>query len=155
MENTKFKLSRVKNPPISNNCYRIFLLVNVVFLFVGCASQRPVFYPNNQFNTAGKTVSKQDVDECMKNAAAYGIKTQPVKKVAGGSAVGAATGAAVGSATGAVRGHAGRGAAAGAAGGAAGGFMWGLFSAKKVDPVQKNFVEECLRLKGYKVIGWK
>ncbi len=57
--------------------------------------------------------------------------------------------------TGAVRGHAGRGAAAGAAGGAAGGFMWGLFSAKKVDPVQKNFVEECLRLKGYKVIGWK
>ena len=155
MENTKFKLSRVKNPPISNNCYRIFLLVNVVFLFVGCASQRPVFYPNNQFNTAGKTVSKQDVDECMKNAAAYGIKTQPVKKVASGSAVGAATGAAVGSATGAVRGHAGRGAAAGAAGGAAGGFMWGLFSAKKVDPVQKNFVEECLRLKGYKVIGWK
>ncbi len=155
MENTKFKLSRVKNPPISNNCYRIFLLVNVVFLFVGCASQRPVFYPNNQFNTAGKTVSKQDVDECMKSASAYGIKTQPVKKVAGGSTVGAATGAAVGSAAGAVRGHAGRGAAAGAAGGAAGGFMWGLFNAKKVDPVQKNFVEECLRLKGYKVIGWK
>ena len=155
MENTRFKLSRVKSSLISNNCYLIFLLVNVVFLFVGCASQRPVFYPNNQFNTAGKTVSKQDVDECMKSASAYGIKTQPVKKVAGGSAVGTATGAAVGSATGAVRGHAGRGAAAGAAGGAAGGFMWGLFNAKKVDPVQKNFVEECLRLKGYKVIGWK
>ncbi len=155
MENTKFKLSRVKSPLISNNCYLIFLLVNVVFLFVGCASQRPVFYPNNQFNAVGKTVSKQDVDECMKSASAYGIKTQPVKKVAGGSAVGAATGAAVGSATGAVRGHAGRGAAAGAAGGAAGGFMWGLFNAKKVDPVQKKFVEECLRLKGYKVIGWK
>ena len=155
MENTKFKLSRVKSSLISNNCYLIFLLVNVVFLFVGCASQRPVFYPNNQFNTVGKTVSKQDVDECMKSASAYGIKTQPVKKVAGGSAVGTATGAAVGSATGAVRGHAGRGAAAGAAGGAAGGFMWGLFNAKKVDPVQKRFVEECLRLKGYKVIGWK
>ncbi|MHC4269551.1 MAG: hypothetical protein ACYSWS_00015 [Planctomycetota bacterium] len=52
-------------------------------------------------------------------------------------------------------GRAGRGAAMGAAGGATGGFMWGLFNAKEVDPVQKNFVEECLRLKGYKVIGWK
>lgn len=155
MGNIKFKLSRVKNSPISNNCYRFFLLVNVVFLFVGCASQRPVLYPNNQFNTVGKTVSKQDVDECMKLASAYGIKTQPVKKVAGRSALGTASGAAVGSATGAVTGSAGRGAAAGAAGGFTGGFMWGLFNAKKVDPVQKNFVEECLRRKGYKVIGWK
>ena len=51
------------------------------------------------------------------------------------------------SATGAVTGRAGRGAAAGAAGGFTGGFMWGLFNAKKVDPVQKNFVEKCLRLK--------
>ena len=135
--------------------FQTFLLVNVIFLFLGCTSQRPVLYPNNQFNTVGKTVSKQDVDECMKLASAYGIKTQPVKKVAGRSALGAAMGAAVGSATGAVAGSAGRGAAAGAAGGSTGGFMWGLFKAKKVDPVQKNFVEECLRLKGYKVIGWK
>jgi len=149
------KLSRVKNSPMSKNCYQFFLLVNVVFLFVGCASQRPVLYPNNQFNTVGKTVSKQDVDECMKLASSYGIKTQPVKNIAGRSALGAAMGAAVGSATGAVAGSAGRGAATGAAGGATGGFMWGLFNAKKVDPVQKNFVEECLRLKGYKVIGWK
>ncbi len=155
MENSKFNLPRVKNSPMSNNCYQFFLLVNIVFLFVGCASQRPVLYPNNQFNTVGKTVSMQDVDECMKLASAYGIKTQPVKKVASRTALGAAMGAAVGSATGAVSGSAGRGAAAGAAGGSTGGFMWGLFKAKKVDPVQKNFVEECLRLKGYKVIGWK
>ncbi len=140
---------------MSNNYCRIFLLTNVVFLFVGCASQRPVLYPDNQFNTVGKTVAKQDADECMKLASAHGIKTQPVKKVAGRSAIGTASGAAVGSASGAVTGRAGRGAAAGAAGGFTGGFMWGLFNAKKVDPVQKNFVEECLRSKGYKVIGWK
>ena len=140
---------------MSNNCYRNFLLINAVFLFVGCASQRPVFYPNNQFNTVGKTVAKKDVDECMTLASAHGAKTQPVKKVATSSTIGTASGAAVGSATGAVRGRAGRGAAVGAAGGLTGGFMWGLFNAKKVDPVQKNFVEECLRLKGYKVIGWK
>ncbi len=138
-----------------NKYYRILLLINVVFLFVGCASQRPVLYPNNQFNTVGETVAMQDVEECMKRASAYGIKTQPVKKVAGSSALGTASGAAVGSATGAVTGRAARGAASGAAGGFAGGFMWGLFKVKKVDPVQKNFVNECLRLKGYKVIGWK
>ncbi|MCP5004556.1 MAG: hypothetical protein GY941_11565 [Planctomycetes bacterium] len=140
---------------MSNNRYLTFLLFNVVFLFVGCASQRPVLYPNNQFNTVGKTVAKQDVDECVKLASTHGIKNQPIKKIAGRSALGTASGAAVGSATGAVTGRAGRGAAAGAAGGFAGGFMWGLFNAKKVDSVQKNFVEECLRLKGYKVIGWK
>ncbi len=131
------------------------VIILIVFLFSGCASQRPVLYPNNQFNTVGKNVSKQDVDGCMKLAAAHGIKTQPVKKVVGRSAIGAASGAAVGSATGAVTGNAGRSAAVGAAGGGTGGFMWGLFNAKKVDPVQKRFVEECLRLKGYKVIGWK
>ncbi len=140
---------------VSKNCYRNFLLFNFVFFVIGCASQRPVLYPNNQFNTVGKTVAKQDVDECMKLASTSGIKTQPVKKVASRSALGTASGAAVGGATGAVAGRAGRGAAAGAAGGFTGGFMWGLFNAKKVDPVQKNFVEECLRLKGYKVIGWK
>ncbi len=155
MENSKSKLPRTKNSPISNNYYHIFLLVNVLFLFVGCASQRPILYPNNQYNTVGKTVSKQDIDDCMKFASASGVNTQPIKKVAGRSALGTASGAAVGSATGAVTGSAGRGAAAGAAGGLAGGFMWGLFNAKEVDPVQKNFVEECLRQKGYKVIGWK
>ncbi len=67
---------------MSNNGYWIFLLISVVFLFVGCASQRPVLYPNNQFNTVVKTVAKQDVDECMNLASASGIKTQPVKKVA-------------------------------------------------------------------------
>ncbi len=42
--------------------YRSFMLINIIFLFVGCASQRPVLYPNNQFNTVGNTVAKQDVD---------------------------------------------------------------------------------------------
>ena len=87
---------------MSNNGYRMFFLINIVFLFVGCASQRPVLYPNNQFNTVGKTVAKQDIDECMRLASAHGIKTQPAKKVAGSSAIGTASGAAVGSATGAV-----------------------------------------------------
>ncbi len=140
---------------MNNSCYRIILFVSVVSLFVGCASQRPVLYPDNHFNMVGEAASRQDIDECMKSASAHGIKTQSAKNVASRSAIGTASGAAVGSATGAVAGSAGRGASRGAAGGLAGGFMWGLFSAKKVDPLEKNFVNECLRSKGYKVIGWK
>ena len=138
-----------------NNCYRMFILVVIVFLFLGCALQRPVLYPNNRFNAVGETIAKQDIDECMELASAAGLQTDSGKKIAGNTMVGAASGAAVGGAAGAVAGAVGSGAATGGAGGAAGGFMWGLFHAKEVDPTHKRFVEECLNTKGYKVIGWK
>ncbi len=149
MENCKSRLSKVVN------AQRIILLVVVIFLFVGCASQRPVLYPNSQFNRVGESVSKQDIDACMRLAATHGAKTQPARNVAGRTAIIGTTGAAIGAASGAVTGNAARGAATGAAGGAAGGFMWGLFNVNKVDSLQKSFVEECLRLKGYRIIGWK
>ena len=134
---------------------RMFILMNILLLSVGCASQRPVLYPNNRLNAVGETVAKQEIDECMELASSVGLKTKSRRKIAGQTVAGAATGAAVGGATGAIAGHAGRGAATGAAGGTAGGFMWGLFHAKEVDPIQKRYVEECLSAKGYKIIGWK
>ncbi len=140
---------------MSKNSIRVFLLINSLFLFVGCALQRPVLYPNNQLNAVGKTAANYDIDQCIALAEASGIKTSQGKNIGGKTATGTVSGAAIGSATGAVVGHAGRGAASGAAGGAAGGIMWGLFRAKEVDPTQKRFIEECLRSKGYKVIGWK
>ena len=136
-------------------CHRMILIVIILLLSVGCASQRPVLYPNNHFIAVGETVAKQEIDECMKLATSAGLKTKSGRKIAGQTVAGAATGAAVGGATGAIAGHAGRGAATGAAGGTAGGFMWGLFHAKEVDPIQKRYVEECLSAKGYKIIGWK
>ena len=52
-------------------------------------------------------------------------------------------------------GSAGRGAAAGAAGGGARSFLHGLFRWRDPDPIERNFVQECLRQRGYHVIGWR
>lgn len=140
---------------MSNNLRRVAFFMSTLFLFAGCAMQRPVLYPNSQLKAVGETVAKQDIDLCIDLAASSGVKTKPGKRLVGTTATGSVSGAAIGSAAGAVAGHAGRGAASGAAGGAAGGIVWGLFRAKEVDPIQKRFVEECLRSKGYNVIGWK
>ncbi|MGR3318389.1 MAG: hypothetical protein ACUZ8O_07885 [Candidatus Anammoxibacter sp.] len=100
-------------------------------------------------------MAKQDIDECMRLASQAGVGTNPGKKLVGQTVIGAASGAAVGAAAGAIRGNAGGGAAIGAAGGGSGAFMWGLFGVNETDPIQKRYVEECLRGKGYQTIGWK
>lgn len=127
-----------------------------------CSAQRPVLYPNDQYNRAGKDVAEQDVAECMRKADAYvesgAASADSAKKVAGSTAVGAAGGAAVGAVGGAISGNAGEGAAVGAATGATAGLLGGLFgvfSSSGPDPVYANFVDRCLREKGYEPIGWK
>ena len=140
---------------MKNVSYLFFVFLLIFISFIGCASQRPVLYPNDKLKNVGDAIAKQDIEECLRLSIDSGVQTETGKKVAGKTVVGAASGAAVGAATGAVTGHAGRGAATGAAGGTAGGFMWGLFHAKELDPMQRRFVEECLRQKGYKIIGWE
>jgi hypothetical protein len=48
----------------------------------------------------------------------------------------------------------GRAAGAGAAGGATAGAVSGTFDANDPDQIFKNYVNRCLREKGYDVIGW-
>ncbi|MBE9520168.1 MAG: cell envelope biogenesis protein OmpA, partial [Proteobacteria bacterium] len=67
----------------------------------------------------------------------------------------ATTGAVVGGAVGAVDGRAGKGAAVGAAGGGSAGMMRGAWKSGDPDNIERRFVEQCLRDKGYQVIGWK
>lgn len=69
-----------------------------------------------------------------------------------GAAVGAATSAVV---TAVLGGNVGRAAGAGAAGGATLGAVSGAFDADEPDPVFKNYVDRCLREKGYELIGWQ
>jgi len=127
----------------------------------GCSASRPVLYPNDQYNRVGKDVAEQDVAECMRKADAYvesgGGSAESAKKVAGSTAVGAGGGAAVGAVGGAITGNAGEGAAVGAATGATAGLLHGLFGigSSGPDPVYTNFVDRCLREKGYEPIGWK
>ena len=134
---------------------QVLLVGGMVMSSLACAAKRPVLYPNAHLEAVGTAAAQQDIDDCLQQAAAGGYQANPKAEIAGSTAVGAATGAAVGAAVGAVAGVAGRGAAMGAAGGGTGGLIRGLFRSRDLDPIQRRFVEQCLREKGYKVIGWR
>lgn len=125
-------------------------------LLAACGAHRPVFYPNDHFNAVGKDQAQRDADQCMTDARAYGADGDAAGVVGGQAAKGAAVGAATSAVVSAVLGGSvGRAAGAGAAGGATAGAVSGAFDAADPDPVFKNFVERCLRDKGYDVIGWR
>jgi hypothetical protein len=142
--------------------HKLTSLIFGLLLFGGCASQRPVLYPNPQLNRVGTSVANRDIDECMQKAEGYvssdGRAAKTAQDVASESGTSAATGAAAGAAGGAIVGRAGTGVAVGAAGGAAAGatrgLIHGLVRKQSPSPVYKNFVNRCLREKGYDPIGW-
>jgi outer membrane lipoprotein SlyB len=129
----------------------VFILI---LLLTGCGYQRPVLYPNAHLKQVGEAQAQGDIAECMKMAEAY-VKSHPEVKVAGTTVGGAEAGAAVGGAMGSVTGHLGTGAAIGAAGGAVAGAIRGASRASRPSPTYKNFVNRCLREKGYEPIGWE
>ena len=131
------------------------LAIGCLLLLVACAQKRPVLYPNYHLQEVGNETAQTEIDECIRLAKEYGTSSSSSGKVAGSTAKGGAIGAAGGAATGAVLGSVGRGAAAGGAGGAAVGCLQGLFRSREPDPVFRQFVDRCLREKGYEPIGWK
>ena len=130
---------------------------------VACASQRPVLYPNEQYKRLGSTAAEREIDDCMRQADEYVSSEGRVGSAVQGATTGAASsatiGAAAGAAGGAIVGRAGTSAAIGAAGGGAAGATRGLISGlsggQNISPVYKNFVNRCLRDKGYDPIGWR
>ena len=140
---------------MKKNLTLIILLVGIALLFAACAKKRPVLYPNATYNSVGATAAKADIDDCIRLAADHGHATDAGKNVAKSTAAGATVGAAVGGAVGLVTGNPGRGLAAGAAGGGAGGLTRGAMKSGDPDEIERRFVEQCLRDKGYQVIGWK
>jgi len=134
---------------------RVLLAGAILVSSLACAAKRPVLYPNAQLAAVGNEAAQQDIDDCLQKAAAAGYTSGSGGKVASSTALGAATGAAVGAVAGAVAGQAGTGAAMGAAGGGTGGLIQGLFGSRNLDPVQRRFVDQCLREKGYEVSNWE
>lgn len=120
----------------------------------GCAASRPVLYPNAHLARVGQGQAEQDIAACGHLADQY-VASGGAGTVAGSTAVGGGAGAAIGAAGGAVRGSAGTGAAVGAATGATAGFIRGLFKASEPSPTYKNFVNHCLRERGYEPVGWQ
>jgi outer membrane lipoprotein SlyB len=139
------------------------IVIMTLLLLSGCASQRPVLYPNEQFKRVGTETANREIDECKRRADEYLNSDGRAEGALAGAVKGAATSAAVGGAAGgtggAVVGRAGTGAAVGAAGGGAAGatrgLIHGLMDKQGPSPVYKNFVFRCLREKGYSPIGWE
>lgn len=128
----------------------------------GCSAMHPTLYPNEQYQKVGSAQADQDVADCEAKAEQYvksgGQGSQVAMEGARNVGVGAAVGAAGGAVGGAIYGNPAEGAAAGAAGGATAGlvgtlFGW-MFRKSEPEPVYRNFVEQCLRDKGYQPIGW-
>ena len=138
----------------SPKALKVFTLI-CLLLLVACSQKRPVLYPNYHLQEVGNETAQTEIDDCISFAKEYVASSNSSGKVAKSTAQGGAVGAAGGAATGAVLGSIGRGAAAGAAGGAAVGCLQGLFRSPEPDPVFRQFVERCLRDKGYEPIGWK
>jgi len=131
-------------------------LAVVAAVMAGCASQRPVLYPNAKYKQAGDAGARRDVDDCIRLAeqagATHGGGERAVRR--------GAEGAAVGGVSGAVAGAVGSrnvfdSAAAGAAVGAAAAGTYGAIRSDEPDDIHKNFVQRCLRERGYDVMGWR
>jgi hypothetical protein len=122
----------------------------------------PTLYPNETYQRVGQAQAEQDIADCEARAQEY-VKTggqggARAAEAARNTGVGAAVGAASGAVGGAIGGNVGQGAAVGAASGATAGllgtmFGW-MFQRSQPDPVYANFVDKCLRDKGYDPIGW-
>lgn len=134
----------------------------ILSLFVGiaaCASQRPVLSPNAQLMRAGAEGAERDIDECIARAEAAMKQHREGSSVVTDTAASSVVGAAAGGAGGAIFGNAAQGAAAGAVGGTVASLMSALlgwmFRPKPPEPTNQQFVDRCLREKGYEPAGWK
>jgi hypothetical protein len=134
----------------------LFVCLAVALAMAGCATQRPVLYPNAKLQRAGDEAAQRDIDDCIRLAEQYGVTPGRGDRVARGAGGGAAVGGATGAVAGAIGGRnvvdsAARGAAVGATAGGVGG---AVRSDRPSEPY-RGFVERCLRERGYDVIGWQ
>jgi len=125
-----------------------------------CASgPRPILYPNDRLQAVGQAQADHDIAECRELAANAGASAgaDKARRAAGGTAVGGAIGGATGAVGGAILGRPGTGAAVGAATGATAGLLRSVFSGGggQPSPAYRNFVDRCLRERGYEPVGWE
>lgn len=141
----------------------IALFMGLVILWLSaCASTKPILYPNTYYQSVGREIAEQDIEYCKQLAESAGADESrgetAAGKVATDTAMGAGVGAASGAVGGAISGSAGRGSLIGAASGAVWGLFRGLFNVARPSQTNQayaNFVNRCLREKGYEVTGWQ
>jgi hypothetical protein len=126
-------------------------------IFLASCAPKPSLYPNQHYKDAGRDAADQAIEACSQMAKDAGATPSRGKtgQVAGSTAGGGAVGSAAGAVGGAVVGHAGRGAMVGAASGATAGFLRGLFRRSPPSQAYKEFVQRCLKERGYDPVGWE
>jgi outer membrane lipoprotein SlyB len=135
---------------------KMFLSLFIILVMGGCASPRPILYPNAHYSVVGAETAERDIESCMSLAESAGADSpgsdagEAAAQTAGSVGIGAAAGA-VG---GAVVGAAGSGSAIGAATGATAGLLHWIFSEPERSPAFENYVNRCLQERGYEAIGW-
>lgn len=122
-----------------------------------CAGPKPILYPNTHYQEVGAEAAERDIDQCSDMAKEAGAKPSQGKtgQVAGSTAMGGAIGSAAGAVGGAIVGSPGRGAMVGAASGATAGLLRGLFRKSPPSEAYKQFVNRCLKERGYDPVGWE
>ncbi|HVG02077.1 MAG TPA: glycine zipper family protein [Nitrospira sp.] len=133
------------------------VLYTAILLFAGCSSYKPILYQNEHYRQVGAEAAKADIKTCMDLAEEAGASPNKGRtaETATNTVVGGAVGSAAGAVGGAVFGNAGSGAMVGAASGASAGFLRGLFTSSAPSGAFTQYVDRCLRDRGYEPTGWE
>ena len=136
---------------------RNLFLCAVVLVIAGCSGHKPILYPNEHYRQVGAETAESDIKACMAQAEDAGASPSQGKtaQTATGTVTGGAVGSAAGAVGGAILGHPGSGAMVGAAGGATAGFLRSLFRRSPPSGAYTNYVDRCLRERGYDPTGWE
>jgi len=136
---------------------RSVAVIILLAMFSFSCAPKPILYPNSHYKEVGEETADRDIEECTQMAKDAGAAPSQGKtgQVAGNTAAGGAVGSAAGAVGGAVVGHPGRGAMVGAASGATAGFLRGLFRRSPPSNTYKQFVQRCLKERGYEPVGWE
>lgn len=135
-----------------------WLAASALSLMLGACSsgpKRPVFYPNGHMQQVGQYQAQRDTDDCFALADSYSVNRTRDGEVVSKATSGALIGGASAGAWGIVRGDAGERALAGALAGGTAGAVKGGVDSQRTSPIFQRFVEQCLRDRGYQVIGWQ
>ena len=131
------------------------LLISITLMLNACGAKRPVLYPNNHLKEIGRAKADQEIDDCIRLATEYRAGGDRAKEIAGNTGKAGVIGAATGAVIGVITGDIGRATAIGGAGAATATMGSGIMRSDEPDPVFKQFVDQCLREKGFQPLGWR
>ena len=137
--------------------YRNIVWCLAALVLAGCSAHKPILYPNDHYRQVGAETAESDINTCMALAEEAGASPNQGKtaQTATGTVAGGAVGSAAGAVGGAILGRPGAGAMVGAASGATAGFLRGLFRKSPPSGAYTNYVDRCLRERGYDPTGWE